>query len=1239
MGAKKKSVVIGYWYRLGVQIAIAHAPVDKITQLVFGERTAWSGEIQDGHIDIDKRDLFGGEKREGGVAGRITVYSGKKDQPIDPYVETMRGATSAQRGLLTMVFGSAGRSQKSQLRAINFNMSIMSEYAESALGYNPRGLLTTNREITKEQAYSFVSNFYDGVRPYREGSNEDINRNGRKGEFVDPIEEQKKIYGTYRAAALMYAYRAFVVGNLIQNPKTRMSASEFFANEIRDEVIDRKGTQPFYWAAMSPYFKSIWVRVQSILDGWSGGGAWYPEKAIIQGSDHFADDGSRIPCNDMNPAHIIFKILTNASWGMGYTPSDIDEVSFKAAADTLFNESFGLSLAWRNEEAIEDFIGKILDTIDATLRINVITGKFELILIRDNYDVAKLPTLNEDCIISVDSFERASWGDSPNEVVLTYRDRNESNAVVTVQNLSAIEIQGNVISSNQTYEGVHEPELATKIAQRELHALSTPLAKISLKTNRLGFLLQHGDVFRFQWDALGIVSMPCRVMNITRGEFDDGTITIEAVEDVFGMPKQTYASQQEVLWTDTRPRNILPVSNVRIWEAPYYDVVAFAGEAAVKQANMNDGNSFVRLLADSPNAAAQSYDALVAYNDVEAEYKKVLTQESFTSNFQLADPVGYLDEVLTVAWIENPPSKIEDTMYIVIKNEAMRIMSINEELGEIRVERAILDTLPDTHGIGEFGWITDARDGADETFHAQGDRLHYRLLTNTTRGTLSFENSTVFEATLEGRAYKPLPPANVMINSMDYPSEMLSTDTLNLTWDGRNRKFASLKYSWKAGHAAPEENTTYSLKIVETNTENAVFEQDGITDFSLAVKPPKNRKSVVLPTSITGLVYHYNFKNTRAPVAGTNNTQFVSKGTSYTDGAVTGDKAIEFSGDGFVKLSMDAALNNNSFAVGARFRHDSEAHRVYIPQDKTGKGRCALWTDTSNVYFGFYSFGKLRAIVKSPIEDIDRWSDVVVNVDYSSGKVSLWVNDGEISLGVISPLFKLFTYTASEPVNLWIRKTAVANAFEEGSADLADSLKEAAISDYIPVTAGAKYSYRAWTNENSYDGGENPETFYCFYDAAKRPINTPASVYSGVYRSNGTIAQGTTITAPAKAAFIRIGSNRLYDGLAMFVNGTTIPSKFNAAANDTLFTEVNDGVYVGKGSIPDSDGAYGAKFDNSIVLDELFVFNKALNESEFKAVCNSMLLAKWPQHITIELASKRDNVESWQTFTHSMTTK
>ncbi len=44
----------------------------------------------------------------------------------------------------------------------------------------------------------------------------------------------------------------------------------------------------------------------------------------------------------MNPAHIIRECLTNSVWGIGVSESNIDDVSFKKAADTLFDEQMGM---------------------------------------------------------------------------------------------------------------------------------------------------------------------------------------------------------------------------------------------------------------------------------------------------------------------------------------------------------------------------------------------------------------------------------------------------------------------------------------------------------------------------------------------------------------------------------------------------------------------------------------------------------------------------------------------------------------------------------------------------------------------------------------------------------------------------------------------------------------------------------------------------------------------------------
>ncbi len=45
----------------------------ELLELKFGDKVAWRGSRKmNGEIEIDKPDLFGGEKKEGGVRGIVT---------------------------------------------------------------------------------------------------------------------------------------------------------------------------------------------------------------------------------------------------------------------------------------------------------------------------------------------------------------------------------------------------------------------------------------------------------------------------------------------------------------------------------------------------------------------------------------------------------------------------------------------------------------------------------------------------------------------------------------------------------------------------------------------------------------------------------------------------------------------------------------------------------------------------------------------------------------------------------------------------------------------------------------------------------------------------------------------------------------------------------------------------------------------------------------------------------------
>src|SRR5882672_6809189 len=60
--------ITGYRYDIGFHIGVCLGPVDEISKVVWGDKTAFMGSITgNGTGTINEPDLFGGPNREGGV--------------------------------------------------------------------------------------------------------------------------------------------------------------------------------------------------------------------------------------------------------------------------------------------------------------------------------------------------------------------------------------------------------------------------------------------------------------------------------------------------------------------------------------------------------------------------------------------------------------------------------------------------------------------------------------------------------------------------------------------------------------------------------------------------------------------------------------------------------------------------------------------------------------------------------------------------------------------------------------------------------------------------------------------------------------------------------------------------------------------------------------------------------------------------------------------------------------------
>lgn len=98
------SVVVGYWYALTVHF-VPCLRLDRLRAVRVGDKVAWSGAQGDGDVSIDKPSLFGGEKKEGGLQGTLSVLRGLVTQGQHSLLKSLLGDyVPAFRGVCSMVW-------------------------------------------------------------------------------------------------------------------------------------------------------------------------------------------------------------------------------------------------------------------------------------------------------------------------------------------------------------------------------------------------------------------------------------------------------------------------------------------------------------------------------------------------------------------------------------------------------------------------------------------------------------------------------------------------------------------------------------------------------------------------------------------------------------------------------------------------------------------------------------------------------------------------------------------------------------------------------------------------------------------------------------------------------------------------------------------------------------------------------------------------------------------------------
>ena len=569
------------------------------------------------------------------------------------------------------------------------------------------------------------------------------------------------------------------------------------------------------FAANNPYIKPWAVRVRRFNSGWHDH-AWMGDSEVRTWDE---DEGREISVG-MNPAHILVQCLTDPHWGMGYPQSTIGW-SFWNAAWALSSEGFGLNLIWTRQQPIESFIGQVIDHIGGILYTDPEQGTFELKLLRDDYWIDSLPQLGPDEIVRLERFERAQWGELPNELTVVYTDwQTGGDATVTVENLAAIQLQGGVINQRRDYPGVNYGPLAARLALRDLRALGSPLARMSLTVacDTLERAPLPGDVFLLNWPRLGVDQMVVRVTGIDTGTLGAAEWRIEAMEDVFGMSNTVLSPPpphvEEPTIEPLSPALVLAV------EVPYWELARRLSRADL--AYLTDTDTYLCALAAAGGTGQLNWQLATGATSgdlaavVGEDYAPLLMLNAVLPASEV-DAVG-----VPVTAISQPERlAVGDYAYLVAANgaiaEAVAVLAFDAANATIDLARGVLDTTPQAHasgtqliGVGE--WL--ASEGAER---APGESVFVGAIprTSTDQGdpVLAANGQPMV---LTGRQALPYPPGRIRLNGQTEPAVVAGD--LNVAWAHRDRtQQTAYLVQQDEGDIGPELGVTYTVHIRNRN--------------------------------------------------------------------------------------------------------------------------------------------------------------------------------------------------------------------------------------------------------------------------------------------------------------------------------------------------------------------------------------------------------------------------------------
>jgi hypothetical protein len=510
-----------------------------------------------------------------------------------------------------------------------------------------------------------------------------------------------------------------------------------------------------------------------------------------------------------NPAMIIADCLLNQSWGLGVQSNDLDQSSFMAVAQVLYNEGFGLCARWDQKQSLEDFIGEICQIIDGQLQMDPTSGKYALKLIRPDYNVETLMTLGPSEIVSLTEFSRPDPKELVNEVTVVFEDfQTGVEQSITEKNTAALALNPAINAVELRFQSVPTQSLARRIAVRELTQYSVGLATCSLEANRKAATLKMGDCFVLNWPQLGIDKMVMRVTKMAQGASTDWRVRLDCLQDINGIADTQYS---EVVSGWTPPNyDPQPLTDFVIYEIPYYMVGLFiTGDNDSGWSDLPPGFGYFAVVATQPAGTTIGIhiNTLDSYS--------VWTSDRSVSFTEYGRLISDIDDVITSFIIA--PGIIHDTSInepILIDDEWMILTAHNTDTNQITVARGAMDTVPTVHLSNAIVWFTELYDNTDPKVYVTGQTVSTKLQPYSPTGEIPIGNCPTRTYVMKNRCARPVAPANIRVNG-SYRPKYLASWASTLAWSRRDRQDTAKIRINTDGDFVPEADTLYNVVIRE----------------------------------------------------------------------------------------------------------------------------------------------------------------------------------------------------------------------------------------------------------------------------------------------------------------------------------------------------------------------------------------------------------------------------------------